>query len=89
MAFFGLFKKKEEGLEKGTGRGVFIDTQFTYPRIPVEQIGIQTGINDKDIQIILSKLETINAKLENINRRLESLESYIYSQQRTVEKRTW
>ena len=45
----------------------------------------QAGMDTKDVQLIISKLDLINARLENLNERILSLERAFANQ----EKRRW
>jgi hypothetical protein len=68
MGIFNLFKRKKEEdypvVAEGTTSDEMVETAEPEPI-------------EKDIQILLNKLDVINAKLESINNKLELIESKI------------
>lgn len=90
MALFGLIKRrKQESLRpfpspEGYGQypegyGTEKDMNLFGQQAPVinqnlNPASIQQGNYNKDVELILSKLDNIRALLENLNRRLEALE---------------
>jgi len=44
------------------------------PRGIVSGEGIRSNVSDKDVQLILSKLDLISSRLDNVSRRLENIE---------------
>jgi len=51
--------------------------QYEVPQMTPSQPtnNFNSGISDRDIQLILSKLDLINSRLDNLNRRFEMLEA--------------
>jgi len=56
--------------------------QFHVPAVPevhqqrgiISGEGFRSNVSDKDVQLILSKLDLISSRLDNVSRRLENIE---------------
>ena len=76
MGLFKLFHKKEVQQELPALTEDTLNAPISMEQQPLNlQQSLQPqSFFDKDMQLILSRLETINAKIDNLIRRLEILE---------------
>ena len=76
MGLFKLFHKKEVQPELPPLTQDTLNTPISMEQQPlnIQQSLQPQSFFDKDMQLILSRLETINAKIDNLIRRLEILE---------------
>ncbi len=91
---FNFLKKKKQEEEREQRSSAFIEgtenllKPYEYGN-PLEGLhpvqGMQSNL-DKDLQLILSKLDVINAKLDNLNKRLEILERIAHQSTQQVQQ---
>lgn len=77
MAVFEFFKKKKKEDVAGVDLVPELDLGAIAERPESLQpnfTGLQQNLSDRDVQLILAKLDLLNQKLDNVDKRLQFIE---------------